>query len=148
MGLPGPITEAQERQLRLIQGSGRHLLSLINDLLDLAKIESGKVDLHLEPLTCQAVIEDVTAPLVVRGDRRMVSQILVNLVNNAIKFTAEGTVSVALEPREAPGGPSLAIHVTDCGIGIREEDQAKLFDAFRQVGGTAAPTQEGSGLGL
>ena len=107
MKLPGPLTEEQEKQLQNISTSAKHLLSLINDLLDLAKIESGKVQLNLEPVSCRAVIEEVAATLqsmaeskglrllvdipdqdpMVNTDRRALSQILLNLVHNAIKFT-------------------------------------------------------------
>ncbi len=168
MGLPGPVNGEQTKQLRTVQTSSRHLLSLINDLLDLAKIESGKIDLHLEPLICQAVAEDVaatlqpladakelrlelvvpSAPVVVRSDRRTVSQILINLVTNAIKFTATGAVRIEFEQRTASGGRALAIHVIDTGIGIRQEDQEKLFNAFQQFAKPTEPVQEGTGLGL
>src|SRR5205823_3278814 len=107
MKLPGPLTPDQDKQLRTVQASGRHLLSLINDLLDLAKIESGKVELNLEPVACLAVVEEVATALrqsaeakglgfeamvsppdlSVRADRRALSQILLNLASNAIKFT-------------------------------------------------------------
>ena len=122
MKLPGPLTPDQEKQLRTVQASGKHLLSLINDLLDLAKIESGKVELNLEPVECQGVVQEVatalrpvaeakglafeiSAPaddLVLRADRRALSQILLNLTNNAIKFTEKGGVRLELGP--APGG--------------------------------------------
>src|SRR5260370_19157058 len=112
MKLPGPLTADQEKQLRTVQGSARHLLSLINDLLDLAKIESGRVELNLESVECQDVVQEVAAALrpsadakglafeatvarpdlTVRADRRALSQILLNLTNNAIKFTEKGTV--------------------------------------------------------
>ncbi len=112
MKLPGPLTPDQEKQLRTVQASARHLLSLINDLLDLAKIESGKVELNLEPVVCQGVVQEVAAALrplaegkglefeaavpapelAVRADRRALSQILLNLTNNAIKFTEKGGV--------------------------------------------------------
>jgi len=167
MRLPGPLTEAQERQLNTIQGSARHLLSLINDLLDVAKIESGKHELRLAPVSCAEVIDEVSASLrplaekkgvafevaaagdlVVRTDRRALSQIVINLVSNAIKYTDAGTVSIRLE-RHRTGAEALgAIEIADTGTGIRPEDQAKLFHAFSQIDGSTTRRHEGTGLGL
>jgi PAS domain S-box-containing protein len=167
MKLPGPLNEKQMSQLRTVQSSAKHLLSLINDLLDLAKIESGKVVLNPEPVACQAVLEEVcttlrplaqtkslalrvTAPaeeLVVKTDRRALSQILINLRNNAIKFTEQGEVRIELEQRREKGTPVTEFRVRDTGIGIEPEDQARLFQAFSQAGG-APRRAEGSGLGL
>src|SRR6185312_2561994 len=138
MRLPGPLTAAQEKQLTTIQGSARHLLSLINDLLDVAKIESGKHELRLAPVSCAEVLDEVAASLrplaekkgvafevaaagdlVVRTDRRALSQIVINLVSNAIKYTDAGTVSIRLE-RHRTGAEALgAIEIADTGTGIR-----------------------------
>ncbi|MBP3954095.1 PAS domain S-box protein [Gemmata sp. G18] len=168
MRLPGPLTADQEKQLRTVQTSARHLLSLINDLLDLAKIESGKVELHTEALVSQKVVQEVATALrplaegkglrfevrvppgelVVRADRRALSQILLNLVNNAIKFTETGTVVLELVRREGADGAPTEFIVTDTGIGIRAEDQAKLFSAFTQVDASGKRRHEGTGLGL
>lgn len=167
MKLPGPLTTDQETQLRTVQSSARHLLSLINDLLDLAKIESGKVELHLEPLICQTLVREVTTALrplaekkglrfearvpsgetLVRADHRALSQILLNLVNNAIKFTETGNVSLELVQQDIEGQSVTQFIVSDTGIGLRPEDQAKLFQAFTQVE-AGGRRQEGSGLGL
>lgn len=164
MKLPGPLTADQEKQLQTIQSSGKHLLSLINDLLDLAKIESGKVKVQLESVALQDVIHEVAetlrplaerrglefaavlpeASLAVKTDRRAVHQIVINLANNAIKFTERGKVSVELRPRA--GGKSVEITVIDTGIGIRPENQTRMFQAFEQV--DSAPRLEGTGLGL
>ena len=168
MRLPGPLTPDQETQLKTVQASARHLLSLINDLLDLAKIESGKVELTLEPVSCQSVLQEVTtslrplaeakgltfdvrvppADLIVRTDRRALSQILINLVNNAIKFTEKGAVRIELMQHRPDGRALTKISVADTGIGIRREDQATLFQAFAQVNAHARSRQEGTGLGL
>ena len=167
MRLPGPLTEAQEKQLNTIQGSARHLLSLINDLLDVAKIESGKHELRLAPVSCAEVIDEVAASLrplaekkgiafevaaagdlVVRTDRRALSQIVINLVNNAIKYTDDGTVSVRLVRHRVGSGALGAIEIVDTGTGIRSEDQAKLFHAFSQIDGSTTRRHEGTGLGL
>jgi PAS domain S-box-containing protein len=168
MKLPGPLTADQDKQLRTVQTSARHLLSLINDLLDVAKIEAGKVELSLEPVDCKAVLEEVAASLapqaerkgvrfeldlppgelVVRTDRRALSQIVLNLADNAIKFTERGSVRVTLGRRSEGGKDLVRIDVLDSGVGIKPSDQAKLFDAFSRVnlGNLKAP--DGTGLGL
>jgi protein-histidine pros-kinase len=167
MKLPGPLTAEQEKQLRTVHTSANHLLSLINDLLDLAKIESGKVELNFEPVDCQGVLQDVVAALlpqaeakglrfamrapgkdiVVQSDRRLLHQVLLNLANNAIKFTDSGSVHLELVRESAEGLTRTLFRVSDTGIGIRQEDQARLFQAFTQVG-AARTRREGSGLGL
>ena len=166
MKLPGSLNPEQEKQLSTVQTSARHLLFLINDLLDLAKIESGKAQLNLERVTCQAVLEEVTAALrplaeskgleltsalperdvAIRTDRRVLSQIVINLANNGIKFTERGSVQLALAERVKDGARFAEISVTDTGIGIREEDQNKLFRAFEQM--EPGGRNQGTGLGL
>lgn len=164
MRLPGPLTDDQQRQLTTIQSSARHLLSLINDLLDLAKIESGKVEIDFEAVVLQSVIHEVTAALrpqaeakalrvevtmpesdvIVMTDRRALSQILLNLTNNAIKFTEQGSIGLELVDRNKVA----ELTVSDTGIGIKAEDQEKLFQAFTQVTAKGLRRQEGTGLGL
>ena len=168
MRLPGPLTQDQEKQLRTIQTSAKHLLSLINDLLDLAKIESGKVRLHFEPVACRALINDLSETLsplarqkglqfhtdfpaqevTVLTDQRALRQILINLANNAIKFTDAGEVRVTLAQQGGEGPRTVSITVTDTGTGIKEEDQSKLFQAFTQLDSTSTRRFEGTGLGL
>ncbi len=168
MKLPGPLNADQEKQLKTVQASGRHLLSLINDLLDLAKIEAGKVELVLEPTACQAVIEEVAAALrplaeakglkfevvmpiedvTVRTDRRVLSQIILNLANNAIKFTETGGVKISLCKRVDRQDNSIEIAVSDTGAGIEPDDQKRLFGEFSQVNSSTRRRQEGTGLGL
>ncbi len=168
MGLPGPLNAGQEKQLRTVQTSGRHLLSLINDLLDLAKIEAGKVELTLEPCLCQSVVEEAAAALrpqaeakglrldvempaadlEVRTDRRALSQILMNLASNAIKFTERGGVRIVLRSRGDDACRVIEIAVEDTGVGIRPEDGARLFAAFEQLEHGKRHDQEGTGLGL
>ncbi|MEH0164939.1 PAS domain-containing sensor histidine kinase [Roseateles microcysteis] len=168
MKLPGPINEMQEKQLRTVQSSARHLLALINDLLDVAKIEAGKVDLKLEMVDCKAVLDEVAATLRLqadgkgldftvstpapatawRTDRRALSQILINLANNAIKFTDHGSVQMTLLFHEDGTERSLEFRVDDTGIGIPQQDQAKLFGAFSRVVGAQENMPEGTGLGL
>jgi len=169
MKLPGPLTADQEKQLGLVQSSGRHLLSLINDLLDLAKIESGSVALNLEPVDCRPIVEEVVqtlrpqaaakglqigidwppGPVVARADRRALQQILLNLANNAVKFTSQGRVTL-LARLEAGASPHpVALSVEDTGPGISATDQQRLFQAFTQVGDPQSRrTVEGTGLGL
>jgi PAS domain S-box-containing protein len=164
MRLPGPLTPDQDQQLQTVRNSARHLLSLINDLLDLAKIESGKVEVRTEPVACKRVLADVIATLrpaaeskglglnliapteevVARADERAVHQVLINLTNNAIKFTERGEVRVELMP---PVESTVQIRVVDTGIGIRPEDHAKLFKAFAQLTPDSGRV-EGTGLGL
>ena len=167
MKLPGPLNTDQEKQLRTVQTGARHLLSLINDLLDLAKIEAGKVELNIVPTDCNKLIDEIVASLrpqaetkglelvvttekglTVQTDRRALSQIIINLVNNAIKFTERGRVQLRAEQREKNGSRTLQISVEDTGVGIRTEDQAKLFAAFSRVDAKSKPGQEGTGLGL
>lgn len=168
MRLPGPLTSDQETQLKTIQSSAKHLLSLINDLLDLAKIESGKVELNLEPVVCQSVVQEVaaslrplaetkslkfevdmpSAELTIRTDRRALSQILINLTNNAIKFTDKGEVRLELAQHQLDGLTLTEISVMDTGIGIRSEYQDSLFRAFSQLEDSTRQHYEGTGLGL
>jgi PAS domain S-box-containing protein len=166
MRLPGPLTPDQDHQLQTVRGSARHLLSLINDLLDLAKIESGKVEVRKESVVCQRVLTDVVSTLrplaeskglvfelkvpaddvMVRADERALHQILINLTNNAIKFTAEGHVRLEIASPQ-PADRTIRIQVVDSGVGIRAEDHHKLFKAFTQLSHGGGQT-EGTGLGL
>ena len=167
MRLPGPLNADQDQQLKTVQTSARHLLALINDILDLAKIESGKVELRKEPVSCREVVEEVAAalvplaarkglafevqlppqPVVVPTDRRALLQILQNLGANAVKFTDAGTVRVTLQ-----GGPGddggTRITVADTGRGIKAESQALLFQAFQRIDSDGGGHPEGTGLGL
>src|SRR5437588_2163885 len=167
MKLPGPLNADQDKQLRTVQTSAKHLLALINDLLDLAKIEAGKVELNLESTPCRPLLEDVVGPLrplaegkglellvaaptqeiVIRTDRRALAQVVLNLLNNAIKFTERGSVRLGIARREIDGKGVVEFSVQDTGVAIRPEDHAKIFTAFTQVD-DATRLQEGTGLGL
>lgn len=168
MRLPGPLTSDQDQQLKTIQASARHLLSLINDLLNLAKIESGKADLYIEEVDCQQVLKDVAASLLpmaeakglrlefnippedwsMQTDQRSLQQIILNLTSNAIKFTDTGGVTLRLGRLHEDHQRFVEIRVVDTGIGIRPEDQDRLFQAFEQINLPGARHQEGTGLGL
>jgi two-component system sensor histidine kinase/response regulator len=168
MKLPGPLTVDQDKQLTTIRTSARHLLSLINDLLDMAKIEAGKVTLSLAPVQCQSLLVETVDSLrplaaqkglaltvempaeqiVVNSDQRALTQIVINLVNNAIKFTDQGAVRVTLGQRVIDGATVTEFSVADSGAGIRAEDQSKLFEAFSQLDSTSTRHAEGAGLGL
>lgn len=167
MKLPGPLNEEQEKQLNTVKRSAKHLLLLINDLLDLAKIDSGKVELHLEPVNCENLIQEIYSTLLplaiskqlelkidvpqedlyISTDKRALTQIIINLVNNAIKFTEKGSVIIKITKEEIKNKSTIIIKVIDSGPGIKPEDQEKLFQAFQQV---AQPGKriEGTGLGL
>ncbi|HXM19566.1 MAG TPA: PAS domain S-box protein [Candidatus Tumulicola sp.] len=168
MKLPGPLSAEQERQLRTIDSSAQHLLSLISDILDLAKIESGKVELDLQPVVLRDVIAEVASSLRSQAeakglqlsarlpevitpivtDRRAVRQILINLTNNAIKFTQKGSVGLALAERRVNGSLLVDLSVSDTGVGIKKEDQARLFQVFEQVDPSSTRRFGGVGLGL
>jgi PAS domain S-box-containing protein len=167
MKLPGPLNPQQEKQLNTVKTSARHLLSLINDLLDLAKIESGKVELKLEKVNCQSVIKEVSTTLstlaeskglkfevimpeediTVNTDRRTLMQIIINLANNAIKFTEKGIIKIQLIPSKTNEQDFALIQIQDTGCGIKTEDQVKLFQAFQQMT-MPGKRVEGTGLGL
>lgn len=164
MELPGPLTAEQERQLQIVQAGARHLLSLINDILDLARIDSGKPDLRVEPVALGPLVGEVATtlrtlatergldlttdvthdPVDVRSDGRAIRQILINLTSNAIKYTERGAVRIELL-RE---GATAVIRVIDTGIGIAVEDLPRLFSAFEQLDASNTRRVEGAGLGL
>jgi signal transduction histidine kinase/DNA-binding response OmpR family regulator len=163
-GTGGILTEKQSRWVGHISKAGKHLLQLISDILDLAKIEAGHVDLTLEAFGVETALPEVMSnvrPLAMAkrirlevdgdpdvyiiADRLRFKQVLYNLLSNAIKFTPQGgAVRVSVE-----GGPERAvITVADTGVGIRPEDLDTIFEEFRQVGGTTGGVREGTGLGL
>jgi signal transduction histidine kinase len=161
----GEVNEKQAEYLQDILDSGRHLLSLINDILDLSKVEAGRLELdlgrfHLPTAVEQALIlvrerasrHGIALELSVDprlgeivGDERKIRQVLLNLLSNAVKFTPEGG-RVGVTATASDGLVTIA--VSDTGIGIAPEDQAAVFEEFRQVGGDGARKAEGTGLGL
>ncbi|HEU4340088.1 MAG TPA: HAMP domain-containing sensor histidine kinase, partial [Candidatus Binatia bacterium] len=161
----GELNEKQAEYTEDILSSGRHLLSLINEILDLSKVEAGRMELVLGVFDLPAALENartfvreravrhgITLDLAVDerlgdfvGDERKIKQILLNLLSNAVKFTPEGG-RIELTARRADD--SVEISVSDNGIGIAPQDQATIFEEFRQVGGDYTHKKEGTGLGL
>ncbi len=162
--LAGPLNKEQVKQLGMVQNSSRHLLALINDVLDISKIEAGQMGVTLTRFDLRALMAKVSEnirpqaerkglSLVVRlaseigaweSDPRRVEQILLNLLNNAVKFTDRGTVTLTAEVVSE----ELVVRVADTGIGIKSEDLRQLFQPFRQVDTGLTRQHEGTGLGL
>jgi PAS domain S-box-containing protein len=160
----GELTAQQSEALERIRGSAHHLLELINDILDLARIEAGKMPVHLEPVQLSDVLAEVRAqveallgsrpvaftcrippePPLLHSDRTKLRQILLNLLSNAVKFTHEGTVTLEVSVE----GELVRFVVSDTGIGIRESDLATIWDDFRQVDQSSTREYGGTGLGL
>ncbi len=171
-GIDGPLTDLQVQDLTTIYNSGQHLLGLINNILDLSKIEAGKMEIHPEYISLYEIfdsviatgrglvkdkpiriIEDIPADLPkVYGDPMRVRQVLLNLVSNAAKFTHEGSITIRARhlPYNAETGepPRVQIDVIDTGIGIAQEHLDKLFEPFSQVDGSTTRQAGGTGLGL
>ena len=165
-GVLGEITPTQRDALTRARAAAEHLLALINDILDLAKIEAGKMPLNVQEVSLGAVTREVAQQMeplvhkkglrfqtavsddcpVILSDRTKVKQILLNLVSNAVKFTNEGTVTVGVECTPSDGG--VAIKVSDTGIGIRSEDLDAIWEDFRQVDQSRTREHGGTGLGL
>lgn len=163
-GLAGELNDEQNKQLSMVSASATHLLALINDVLDISRIEAAELELAYGQVDVSALIQDVVRTLtpMAQGkgldlivgispqvgelytDGRRVEQILLNLANNAIKFTEEGEVRI--EAQIVDG--NLQVKVQDTGIGIKEEDMAKLFQPFRQVDDSFQRRYQGTGLGL
>lgn len=161
---PGPLNAEQKKQLGMAQNSTRHLLSLINDVLDISKIEAGQLKVNIEEFSLPEVIEKVselTTPLaqkkaltltttigegvgLMKSDRLRVQQILINIVNNAIKFTETGSIRIRATRTES----TITIAVTDTGIGIEPEKVDVLFKPFMQIDTGLTRKHEGTGLGL
>ncbi len=163
----GGLSEKQLRAVKNIESSGRHLLSLINDILDLSKIEAGKLEVHIEPISvvdiCQASLAFIKEPALKKGihtsfvsdplavtvlaDVRRLKQILVNLLSNAVKFTPPGG-RVTLNIQANIQKRMLEFCVSDTGIGISANDLAVLFQPFTQIDSSLTRKHEGTGLGL
>lgn len=162
-GLYGEVNEEQQRSLEDISQAGQHLLDVINDILNIAKIEAGRMELQLETIDISEIADNirsvfrakakqqdihinVTAPsLEIRADARKLRQILYNLVSNALKFTARGGTVSIVASKEARG---VQVNVIDTGVGIAEADQKKLFQNFVQLENAQSSAHQGTGLGL
>jgi PAS domain S-box-containing protein len=165
-GVSGELNRPQTEKLGRLESNARHLLSVINDLLDLARIESGKMPVQLERVVLQELINEVMtevealidgtrltvtrhiAPDVpeIQTDRQKVKQIVLNLLSNALKFTPQGSVSIRLDYESEKEW--ISVSVADTGIGISEENQKTIFEAFQQADSSYARRQGGTGLGL
>jgi signal transduction histidine kinase len=165
-GVNGEMTPPQKKNLTRVDSNAKHLLSIINDLLDISRIEAGKMPLHLEEFALPALFSELLAevePLISKArltastevraelptlvsDRQKVKQIVLNLLTNAIKFTPDGAVKViaAFDPARQ----EFAISVQDTGIGIAAQDQDKIFEDFRQADNSVTRQYGGAGLGL
>ena len=167
-GLGGPLTAEQGRQLSVVKTSGLHLLALLNNLLDFAKLEAGKVVIRFEPVSCNAIVEEVATMLrplamakhlkltVVKPkktldletDRRALSQILINLVGNGIKYTDSGEVRLEVLRKRTGDRRGIQFRVFDTGPGIPLSEQKKLFQRFECTDFEQDNPTKGSGLGL
>lgn len=162
-GMAGEINEEQRKQLTMVKNSANHLLALINDVIDVSKIEAGKVELLLEEFNLSALAQEVENSfevaaekkglkmslevpkrLTIKSDERRIKQVLVNLVNNAVKFTDRGKIKIKVAEKDR----RVEVSVRDTGMGIRKEDVDRLFKAFSQVSSEGKLKQEGTGLGL
>ncbi|MBN1259162.1 MAG: GAF domain-containing protein [Anaerolineae bacterium] len=173
-GLEGPLTEAQAQELQIINNAGQHLLSLINDMLDISRINAGKVDLIYEAVDLSGIIASAiatTAPLIkekpitlrteiaeelpmLYADRRRIKQIMLNLLSNAAKFTEQGAITVYARKTEAINPVTerlesmVEIQVHDTGIGIPRDKLSEIFKEFTQVDSSMTRRTGGTGLGL
>ncbi len=165
-GIYGELDDKQEGALAKVYGASQHLLALINDILDLSKIEAGRMPVRVESLRLDHLVSELSQtiePMVrerslayhteldealppLRTDRTKMKQILLNLLSNAVKFTSEGGVTVRAFP--LPGGERVRIEVEDTGIGIPPEERESIFDDFRQVDQSSTRRYGGTGLGL
>ncbi|HEV2845987.1 MAG TPA: ATP-binding protein [Thermoanaerobaculia bacterium] len=165
-GISGELNRPQREKLTRVDANARHLLAVINDLLDIARIESGKMPIQIERVRLPELIDEVMSevePLIegtalqvsrnlspdlpeIDTDRQKVKQIVLNLLSNALKFTPQGSVAIRLEHNHLT--EEISIAVSDTGIGIAEESQKTIFEAFEQADSSYARRQGGTGLGL
>jgi len=163
MGMAGELNEEQRKQLSMVKSSAGHLLNLINDVIDVSKIEAEKIQLDVKEFDLSRVVKEVEDSFTVaveekglklsvdmpdktmiKSDERRVKQIIMNLVSNAIKFTEKGEIAI----RVMGNGERVSISIKDTGMGVRTEDMSKLFKQFSRIIVEGQPLQEGTGLGL
>jgi len=165
-GVGGPIEPPVKRQLGRIESNGRHLLTIINEILDISRIEAGRMPLQMSKFRIPELVSEVKAelePIILRSkltvtltlqkdlpslytDRQKVKQILLNLLSNALKFTHHGGVTISA--RAEKKDRTVQLSVTDTGIGIGSPDQEKIFEDFRQLDNSPTRAYGGTGLGL
>src|SRR5438045_3281249 len=165
-GVAGEVEPPVKRQLGRIESNGRHLLTIINEILDISRIEAGRMPLQMSRFRVPELIGEVKAelePIILRSklaitidvpkelpplwsDSQKVKQILLNLLSNALKFTHQGSVKVSVRPNSRER--VLQLSVSDTGIGIAPADQEKIFEDFRQLDNTPTRAYGGTGLGL
>ncbi len=168
LGVYGPLNETQEDRLSKVKHNALNLLTLIDDLLDLSKIEAGHMTFQIEHTNIATELHEVCATFepqiaekdvalvknfadslpLVNVDRQRLRQVVINLISNAVKFTSEGTITVSAQPEMYDQTSVVHFVVSDTGIGISEENLQVIFDEFRQVDGSSTRQYEGTGLGL
>lgn len=169
MALRGPVPDEEKGYIQQIKASGRTLLTIINDILDFSKIESGKMEINETEYAVMSIINDTVNTVMTRigeknitlivdadpnipssliGDDIRIKQVLVNIANNAVKFTESGFVEISLQHKRVEEGIILTIVTKDSGIGIKAKDKSKLFNSFQQVDSLRNRNIEGTGLGL
>jgi two-component system, cell cycle sensor histidine kinase PleC len=165
-GVAGDLTSPVKRQLGRIESNGRHLLAIINEILDISRIEAGRMPLQVSTFKIPELVAEVRAelePIIMRtrlsitvslsrdltpisSDRQKVKQILVNLLSNSLKFTHHGGITI--RARRNKRDRVMTLSVSDTGIGIADVDQAKIFEDFRQLDNSSTRSYGGTGLGL
>ncbi len=162
-GISGKITEDQRKELTMVENSANHLLALINDVIDVSKIETGKVELFIEEINLADLMQEVNDSfkvvadeknlklslkmperLIIKGDERRIKQVIMNLVSNAVKFTDGGEIEIKVKKKDE----IVEVSVTDTGIGIKKESMERLFKQFSRIYVKGRPVIEGTGLGL
>ena len=162
-GMVGDINDEQKKQLQIVKNSANHLLGLINDVIDISKIESDKIDLYIEELDLKNILIELkdsfresadkkglkldlnmAERIMIAGDERRIKQVIMNLMSNAVKFSQKGQININVEKKDE----NVEISVMDTGMGIKKEDMSKLFKAFSRINVDGVPAPEGTGLGL
>jgi signal transduction histidine kinase len=162
-GMSGKITEDQRKELTMVKNSANHLLTLINDVIDVSKIEAGKVELVIKEFNLTDLMQEVKdsfkiatdekslklslempEKLIIKSDERRTKQVIMNLVSNAVKFTDRGEIEIKVRKKDE----EVEVSVADTGIGIKKENMKKLFKQFSRIYTEDKPVTEGTGLGL